>query len=101
MLVQSHLPTDDGSFDIYLLPSLPTAMAAKGSVKGLRARGGFVIDLSWENGKLSKAVIVSILGGKLHLRTSDNHVVYKTKKDEVITVNGSLQKITADLGLVP
>jgi alpha-L-fucosidase 2 len=93
MLVQSHLPTSDGSFDIYLLPALPKDMAAKGSVKGLRARGGFVIDLSWENGKLSKAVILSTLGGKLHLRTGDNNVVYKTKKDETITVDGSLKKV--------
>ncbi|MDR1583577.1 MAG: glycoside hydrolase family 95 protein [Prevotellaceae bacterium] len=92
MLVQSHLPTSDGSFDIYLLPSLPTDMAVKGSVKGLRARGGFVIDLSWENGKLSKAVILSTLGGKLHIRTSDNNVVYNTKKGEVISVNGNLKK---------
>ena len=92
MLVQSHLPTAGGSFDIYLLPSLPTAMAAKGSVKGLRARGGFVIDLWWENGKLSKAVILSTLGGKLHLRTSEKNVVYNTKKDEIVTINGSLQK---------
>jgi alpha-L-fucosidase 2 len=92
MLLQSHLPTDDGSFDIYLLPALPTDMAAKGSVKGLRARGGFVIDLSWENGKLSKALIRSTLGGKLHLRTNDNNVVYDTKKDELIQINGSLKK---------
>ncbi|MDR0724787.1 MAG: glycoside hydrolase family 95 protein [Prevotellaceae bacterium] len=97
MLVQSHLPTGDGSFDIHLLPSLPTALAAKGSVKGLRARGGFVIDLSWENGKLSKAVIKSTLGGKLHLRTGDNHIVYNTEKNEVITVNNSLQKVTTIL----
>ncbi|MDR1198126.1 MAG: hypothetical protein LBK94_03815, partial [Prevotellaceae bacterium] len=92
MLVQSHLPTSDGSFDIYLLPSLPTDMASKGSVKGLRARGGFIIDLSWENGKLSKADILSTLGGKLHLRTKDNNKVYSTKKGEVITVDGNLRK---------
>jgi alpha-L-fucosidase 2 len=93
MLVQSHLPASDGSFDIHLLPSLPTDMAKKGSVKGLRARGGFIIDLSWENGKLSKAVILSALGGKLHLRTKNNNTVYNTKKDEIITVDGNLKKI--------
>jgi alpha-L-fucosidase 2 len=92
MLVQSHLPTSDGAFDIYLLPALPSSMAAKGSVKGLRARGGFTIDLSWENGKLSSAVIQSTLGGKLHLRTGDSHVVYNTRKGETVSVNGSLKK---------
>jgi alpha-L-fucosidase 2 len=91
MLVQSHLPTSDGSSDIYLLPSLPTDMASKGSVKGLRARGGFIIDISWENGKLSKAVILSTLGGKLHLRTNNKKTVYNTKKDEVITIDGNLK----------
>jgi alpha-L-fucosidase 2 len=92
MLVQSHLPTSDGSFDIYLLPSLPTDMASKGSVKGLRARGGFIIDLSWENGKLSKADILSTLGGKLHLRTKDDNKVYNTEKGEVITVFSDLDQ---------
>ncbi|MDR1886791.1 MAG: glycoside hydrolase N-terminal domain-containing protein [Prevotellaceae bacterium] len=93
MFVQSHLPTSDGSFDIHLLPSLPTDMAGRGSVKGLRARGGFIVDVSWENGKLTEAVVLSSLGGKLHLRTGNSHVVYNTKKDEVITVNNSLKKI--------
>jgi alpha-L-fucosidase 2 len=92
MLVQSHLPTSDGSFDIHLLPSLSSDMAVRGSVKGLRARGGFVIDLSWADGKLSKAVILSTLGGKLHLRTGAKYVVYDTKKDEVVTIDGNLKK---------
>ncbi len=50
MLVQSHLQTEDGSFESHLVPSLPSAMNT-GSAKGIRARGGFIIDLSWENGE--------------------------------------------------
>jgi alpha-L-fucosidase 2 len=91
MLIQSHLSTSDGSFDVHLLPSLPTAMAAKGFVKGLRARGGFIIDVSWENGQLTQATIQSTIGGKLHLRNGNNHKVFNTKKGETLTVNANLQ----------
>ncbi|MDR1097795.1 MAG: glycoside hydrolase family 95 protein, partial [Tannerella sp.] len=85
MLLQSHLPTSDGSFEIQLLPSLPAALAS-GSVKGLRARGGFVVDLSWENGKLKDARILSTLGGKLHLRVEEDLKNYKTRKGEIIII---------------
>jgi alpha-L-fucosidase 2 len=91
MMVQSHLPTSDGSFDVQLLPSLPSAFAG-GSVKGLRARGGFIVDLSWENGKLKEARILSTLGGKLHLRTGNHVATYKTGKGETVTVDGNLKK---------
>ncbi len=62
MLMQSY----DGF--IYLLPALPS-LWKEGEVKGLKARGGFEIDMSWKNGKVSKLTITSHNGGNCRLRS--------------------------------
>ena len=62
MLLQSH----DGA--VHLLPALPDAWAT-GSVQGLVARGGFVVDMNWNGVQLDKAKIHSRLGGNLRLRS--------------------------------
>ncbi|MDR0699978.1 MAG: glycoside hydrolase family 95 protein [Tannerella sp.] len=63
MLMQSH----DGA--IHLLPALPDVWA-NGKITGLRARGGFLIHLEWENKQVKTVKVKSLLGGNLRLRTS-------------------------------
>ena len=70
MLVQSHLPlmperaepSGAPAFEIELLPSLPRAWPT-GSVTGLRARGGFEVDVAWRDGRLASATLRAPAGG--------------------------------------
>jgi len=64
MLLQSH------TGDLELLPALPKAWA-DGSVKGLRARGGYAVDLTWAAGHLREGVIKASFDGSARVRVSN------------------------------
>ncbi len=62
MLLQSH----DGQ--ISLLPALPSEWKS-GSIKGIKARGNFRVDINWKEAKLTKATIYSVAGGNCRIHT--------------------------------
>ena len=84
MLLQSHEDTVD------LLPALPTAWPT-GRASGLRARGGFIVDLAWQDGRLTQAVIRSDAGQPLTLRHGEKTRTLTLAKGAVATVDGDLQ----------
>ena len=80
MLMQSH----DGY--ITLLPALPGDWKT-GSVTGLRARGGFEVDMTWQDGKLTKASLRSDLGRTARVRVGERIIELKTQPGQSYTIN--------------
>ena len=72
MLVQSH------AGPIHLLPALPKAWPA-GKATGLSARGGFEVDIKWEDGRLTQAVIHSKSGLPCKVVCGDKNWEFNTK----------------------
>jgi len=73
MLIQSH------AGEIHLLPAIPKSWAVKGSFAGLCARGGYVVDCTWADGKVT------------------NYKIRSAKPNNVkVRVNGELKEVVAD-----
>ena len=98
MLLQSHETTKEGLPILHLLPALPDVWK-DGSISGLRARGGFEVSMNWSGNRLLSAVIKSMNGGTLTVRTATplkqkgkkegSYYLYniKTRKGQTITLN--------------
>jgi len=93
MLMQSH----DGA--VALLPAIPDVWAT-GSVKGLRARGGFeIVSMDWKDGKVMSVTIKSTIGGNLRLRsysklTGNNITVAKGENSNPLFSRQNIAKPT-------
>jgi alpha-L-fucosidase 2 len=85
MLLQSH------TGEIKLLPALPKAWPT-GSVKGLRARGGFEVDIAWKDHNLTTAEVRSVGGTHGVVRYGEKTVLVDLKRGEVARLGGDLQK---------
>jgi alpha-L-fucosidase 2 len=83
MLLQSHIQ-DGNSYVLQLLPALPAAWP-DGEVKGLRARGGFKVDMQWKQGKLASLSIQSLLGSELKVSYKGKLLSTKTAKGKKYT----------------
>ena len=84
MLLQSH------AGEVELLPALPTAWPT-GFVRGLRARGGFEVDIAWKDGVLAGATIRSKLGRPCVVRYGRKTVELKMPAGGVTKLDGGLQ----------
>jgi alpha-L-fucosidase 2 len=83
MLLQSH------ANEICLLPALPEQWG-RGSVKGLKARGNFEVDMEWENGRLLSATIKSLSGLPAKVRLGNQTASFDMAKGQTIRLNNKL-----------
>jgi len=79
MLLQSH----DGFIE--LLPALPAEWKS-GSFRGLRARGGFIVDAAWENGALTDCTVTAERGGSCEVRCGEASRSFTLGAGETIRV---------------
>ena len=85
MLMQSHRN------EIRLLPALPDAWL-DGEVKGLRARGGFEVDMKWTGGKLTCALIRSAGGSNVKVRLGGKSVDLTLRPGQTVRLDGDLDR---------
>ena len=93
LLLQSHLrKAEDKSHYLDLLPALPKSWQ-KGAITGLRARGGFEVDLAWEAGVLKHVTIRSLLGQPATVRYKGRLAELALQKGQSLSLDGELKPV--------
>lgn len=92
MLLQSH------ENEIHLLPAIHESWH-KGQVRGLRARGGFEVNIKWENGRLTSSDILSLNGNVCVLRTDSKvKVTHGNNSVSIMNVEDGVIRFDTDPG---
>ena len=86
MLMQSHTE------EIEILPALPAAWQ-KGCIHGIVARGGFEINIDWQNGRLLNMTVLSKLGNPCKLRYGDKVIELTTEQGKSYSFDGELNRL--------
>jgi alpha-L-fucosidase 2 len=90
MLVQSHMKAPDARWEIDLLPALPKVWGS-GEVTGLRARGGFTVDIAWQGGTVKRVAVTSALGNPVRVRVGAKFVDLGTERGKTYVLDGELK----------
>jgi len=85
MLLQSH------TGEVHLLPALPKAWPT-GTVRGLRARGGFEVDMTWKEGKLTRAALRAGIAGPCKMRYGDKTAEFDAVAGREYVLDGELKR---------
>lgn len=85
--------------ELHFLPALPP-MWKSGSVKGLRARGGFEVSFDWAEGSLSSAKIISLAGQPAVIRTDKKITVTANGKNVPLAENNGTYSFDTEQGMV-
>jgi alpha-L-fucosidase 2 len=85
MLLQSH------AGEVHLLPALPKAWPT-GTVRGLRARGGFEVDMAWKEGKLTRAALRAGIAGSCKVRYGDKTAEFDAVAGREYVLDGELKR---------
>jgi alpha-L-fucosidase 2 len=91
MLLQSH------HGELHLLPALPEAWNS-GSVRGLKARGGFQVDVDWRQGRIVSATVVAGRDGPCIVRTTHPMALGESNRRSVRDGAGYLLRFNAEAG---
>jgi len=84
LLLQSHVRNEKGERVIDLLPALPSVWKKSGSVRGLKARGGFTVDFGWKDGHVVAVTVASSCGTPAVVRANGNAWPVKAEAGQVV-----------------